>query len=174
MRTSVPAWWRAVTLVLHRRDRRTTRWGELGRGGMGAVHLARQASLRRMVAIKTIRSDQRSINSDAAFLDGPGLQGRLNTRILSRFMMPLSTSVVHILHVPRINGRAWSEVIDELSLQENGNSPPRWRRLGLCPRPRGAAPGFKPANIVLGNMRSIGIGLGLAGVICTPMPKPSS
>ena len=54
-----------------------TMLGELGRGGMGAVHLARQASLRRMVAIKTIRSDRRSLNSDAAFLDEAWVTGAL-------------------------------------------------------------------------------------------------
>jgi serine/threonine protein kinase len=97
--------------------------GLLGAGGMGTVFLARQAALGRSVALKQInRSHQHDNLSQVDFLTEAVLTGKLeHPNIVPIYEVGKSPDGALFYSMKNIKGKAWSESMQTLSLDENLN-----------------------------------------------------
>ena len=85
--------------------------GELGRGGMGIVKLARQVSLDRQVAVKTLR-DRQSEHDVEALLSEAWLAGSLeHPGILPIYALSLGADGLPVVVMKRIEGVTWSKLL---------------------------------------------------------------
>lgn len=85
--------------------------GELGRGGMGIVKLARQVSLDRQVAVKTLRERQ-SEHDVEALLSEAWLAGSLeHPGILPIYALSLGADGLPVVVMKRIEGVTWSKLL---------------------------------------------------------------
>ncbi len=85
--------------------------GELGRGGMGIVKLARQVALDRQVAVKTLRERQ-SEHDVEALLSEAWLAGSLeHPGILPIYALSLGADGLPVVVMKRIEGVTWSKLL---------------------------------------------------------------
>ena len=94
---------------------------ELGRGGMGVVHRARQAAVDREVAIKVIRPD---LAGDEAvrsrFLDEAVATGELeHPNIVPLYTVGTGPDGLPFYAMKEVKGTAWNAAISENALDEN-------------------------------------------------------
>ncbi len=82
----------------------------LGEGGMGVVHLAREESLRREVAVKTLR--EAGARPHAMFLAEAWTQGRLaHPNIVPIHRLDFDAKGEPFLAMPLVRGETWHEVL---------------------------------------------------------------
>jgi WD40 repeat protein/serine/threonine protein kinase len=93
----------------------------LGQGGMGTVFSARQVAMGREVAVKQIKTKQRSRDSvRKEFLTEAVLTGRLeHPNIVPVYEVAASSDGNLFYSMKKIRGRPWNETIAKLSLDEN-------------------------------------------------------
>jgi serine/threonine-protein kinase len=86
----------------------------LGEGGMGVVYLAEQESLRRKVAVKTVRADARSPASVARLLQEAWVIGQLeHPNILPVYDISESDSGEPLIVLKRIDGVEWGQLMND-------------------------------------------------------------
>lgn len=94
----------------------------IGQGGMGTIHLARQRSLGRDVAIKRVRADVSNPDAIASLLREARTTGRLeHPNIVPVHMLGVDDQGTPVLVMKRIEGVPWSDLL--------GDAPhPEWSR----------------------------------------------
>ena len=86
--------------------------GELGRGGMGVVHLAQQRSLNREVAVKTVRSSQDA--SGRALVREAQIMGSLeHPNLVPVHALGVDTDGVPLLVMKRVEGASWRALLSD-------------------------------------------------------------
>ncbi|MCO4760008.1 MAG: serine/threonine protein kinase [Myxococcales bacterium] len=84
----------------------------LGRGGMGIVHLGRQASMARDVAVKRVRSDAERPNAHAQLLREALITGALeHPNIVPVYDLARDEAHLPLLVMKRIEGRSWEAAL---------------------------------------------------------------
>lgn len=84
----------------------------LGAGGMGRVLLARQPSLEREVAVKTVRPEMLSAETSAALLEESRITGSLeHPNIIPVHSVGLDATGAPFLVMKRVDGVAWDELL---------------------------------------------------------------
>ena len=96
---------------------------QIGEGGMGVVHLARQVAFGREVAIKEIRSvHEHSSGFKDDFLTEAVVTARLeHPNIVPIYELGLSGAGRPFYSMKLIDGRVWKQCVDEVSFDENLN-----------------------------------------------------
>ncbi len=98
--------------------------GVLGEGGMGTIHLARQRSLQREVAVKVIHREAGVATASAALMGEAVLMGSLeHPNIVPVHALGAGDDGLPVLVMKRISGVAWYELVRDASH-------PYWGRLG--------------------------------------------
>jgi serine/threonine-protein kinase len=86
--------------------------GTLGKGGMGVVHLAEQASLKRQVAVKTL--DKNAASAAASLLREARITGTLeHPNIVPVYDVDVDESGNPRVILKRIDGLEWRDLIDD-------------------------------------------------------------
>lgn len=85
----------------------------LAAGGVGVVHLATQAALRREVAAKVLRADRRGAESVAALLREAWITGYLEHPNIVPVHLLTTGEQGPVMVMKRIEGTAWSSLLDD-------------------------------------------------------------
>lgn len=92
----------------------------LGAGGMGAVYKARQSSIDRIVALKTIKSDRASPEACDSFLAEAIITGALeHPNIVPIHDLGANEQDDPFYAMKEVRGDSWRKTIDQLSLDQN-------------------------------------------------------
>ena len=93
--------------------------GPIGEGGMGMVHLARQVSLDRRVAIKFLRPERASTHDVEQLLSEAWTAGKLeHPNILPIHALALNADGKPVIVMKRIEGVTWSALLRDPSAME--------------------------------------------------------
>lgn len=93
--------------------------GPIGEGGMGVVHLARQVSLDRRVAIKFLRPDRGSTHDVEQLLSEAWTAGKLeHPNILPIHALALTADGKPVIVMKRIEGVTWSALLRDPGAME--------------------------------------------------------
>lgn len=92
----------------------------LGAGGMGAVYKARQSSIDRIVALKTVKSDRSSPDAHESFLAEAIITGALeHPNIVPIHDLGKNAEDDPFYAMKEVRGAPWRKAIDKLSLDQN-------------------------------------------------------
>lgn len=92
----------------------------LGAGGMGVVHSARQSSIDRIVAVKTVKSGRRSQESHEKFLAEAVITGILeHPNIVPIYDLGANSKDEPFYAMKEVRGKPWRKTIDEFSIDDN-------------------------------------------------------
>jgi serine/threonine protein kinase len=95
----------------------------LGEGGMGRVYLARQQSLGRHIAVKTVRAEAESAETRAALLHEARISGGLeHPNIVPVHALGLDPAGLPVLVMKRVEGCSWRDLLRDADH-------PAWARL---------------------------------------------
>lgn len=154
--------------------------GELGQGGMGVIYAARQKSLGRMVALKTLRSDKADTASLCdLFVREAAIIGALeHPNIVPIYELGLTKEGRPFYAMRRIVGQSWNEVIRKHSLEWNlsillhvADAVAYAHAHGVIHRD------LKPENVMLGAYGEVlvldwGLAAGVGGSVVAPVIDP--
>ena len=86
----------------------------VGRGGMADVRAATQKALRRSVALKSLREDQRTPENARQLLQEARIQGALeHPAVVPVYMLASDSDGNPVIVMRHINGRLWRDLVDE-------------------------------------------------------------
>lgn len=89
----------------------------IGQGGMGVIYLAKQRTLEREVAVKSVREDRRDLQSKRSMLQEAWVTGRLeHPNIVPVHTLGLDERGFPILVLKRIEGIGWDRALAEPTL----------------------------------------------------------
>jgi eukaryotic-like serine/threonine-protein kinase len=101
----------------------------LGEGGMGTVHLYQDRQIGRRVAVKVIRTDQRSASASLRFVREAMIQGQLeHPSVVPVYDLGVDPEGATYFTMKRVRGVTLAQIIDEADL---GSSSPRHSRRRL-------------------------------------------
>lgn len=84
----------------------------IGQGGMGVIYLAKQRTLQREVAVKSVREDRRDLRSKRSMLQEAWVTGRLeHPNIVPVHTLGLDERGFPILVLKRIEGVGWDQTL---------------------------------------------------------------
>lgn len=128
---------------------------ELGRGGMGVVHAGLQRSLGREVAIKSPRDDVRE-SATRSLLREARISGQLeHPNVVPVYDLYRDDRAPQLI-MRKVEGREWSSVLDEQSLEANLRTLTQVCHAVHYAHTRGIVHlDLKPSNIMLGNYGEI-------------------
>lgn len=89
----------------------------IGQGGMGVIYLAKQRTLQREVAVKSVREDRRDLRSKHSMLQEAWVTGRLeHPNIVPVHTLGLDERGFPILVLKRIEGIGWDKALAQPAL----------------------------------------------------------
>ena len=148
---------------------------ELGKGGMGIVHNARQASIDRTVALKKIKPEKaQEADARRTFLAEAVVTGDLeHPNIVPIYDLGKDEAGVLFYAMKRVKGTPWDKVIDKKSFDENLEI---WMKVAdavAFAHSRGVVHrDLKPENVMLGDFGEVLLmDWGLAIVLNSPSAK---
>ena len=148
--------------------------GQLGQGGMGTIHLARQSVIEREVAVKESRNQTSAQNLASELLNEGIVTGQLeHPNIVPMYALGKNTKGHVLLVMKRIEGRAWSELLREYRASDDESHLERHLRILIdvseaiaFAHTKGIVHcDLKPQNIMLGSFGEVYVldwGLALA------------
>lgn len=140
----------------------------LGEGGMGVVRVAKQASLGREVAVKTLRSEHTGHGFERRLLQEAWTTGTLeHPNIVPVYDIDLDDDDKPLIVLKRIEGRVWEELMHEpktIAREHGSGDPLEWnirvlmqvcRALQFAHRRGFVHRDLKPENVMVGSFGEV-------------------
>ena len=113
--------------VMERPDAELVMLRTIGEGGMGVVRLAHQKSLRREVAVKTLRPEGRTADRAASLLQEAYVNGNLeHPNIVPVHLVSQASDGSPVIVMKRVEGIGWRDFLEGRRAIPDGADPVEW------------------------------------------------